>query len=89
MVFKHGMWVGIQLTWEPVKPNNLKYFMYKHNNVIDLRLLLKPFIYPCKLKKATDWQIVSYWHLLNFRQHLTAENCKCHFELPAGAATGY
>lgn len=34
-------------------------------------------------------QIISYWHLLNFSQRLTAENYKCHFELPAGAATGY
>jgi len=41
------MWVGILLTREPVRLNNLQYFMYKYNNIIDYELLSKPFIYSC------------------------------------------
>lgn len=90
MVFKHRTWVGVLLTWEPVGLNNLQYFMYNYNNTTDFKLLSQnPLFFLANFKKATDLQIISYWHLLNFSQHLTAENYKRHFQLPAGAATGY
>lgn len=38
LVFKHRIWVGV-LTWEPVRLNNLQYFMYNSNNITDFELL--------------------------------------------------